>query len=371
MNQREVLYKKDKLGNTRIWYVEYDNEKYKTISGIKNGNLVHSGYTYVEEKNVGKTNATSLSEQVLSEVDAMYIYQLNQGRYHVNEKDIGKGAKFVECMLAATFDKKKHNAYPYIAQPKFDGGRCIGVDGQTQTRQGKFFVSVPHIENDIAAFEEKFPGYYLDGELYNHDLKDNFEKIMSLIKKKKPSDDELHESSMKVFYYVYDIITPVPMSTTDRIQFLKDNVYGKYPNIREVESVIINNDEERDAMFIKHVADGYEGTMLRDPNGIYTAGRNKNLIKCKVFQDVEAKLLALTDGDGIWMGCAKSATVELADGTIQESNIKGNQAYLRKILMDKDKYIGGDVTIKFQDYTSFGRLQFPYITYFWGCKRDI
>ena len=43
-----------------------------------------------------------------------------------------------------------------------------------------------HILDELQPFFNKYPDVVLDGELYNHDLKDNFEKIISLVRKQKP-----------------------------------------------------------------------------------------------------------------------------------------------------------------------------------------
>ena len=44
----------------------------------------------------------------------------------------------------------------------------------------------------------------LDGELYNHDLRDNFEKIISLVRKQKPTDSDRLDSKELVQFHCYD-----------------------------------------------------------------------------------------------------------------------------------------------------------------------
>lgn len=135
MKVKNTLYKKDKNGNTRVWWAEYDETGYVTKSGVKGGSIVSSGKVLVEEKNVGKANATSLAEQVIAELESMYRYQLLQGKYHEDESTIEDGASFVECMLAATYDAKKHNQFPYALQPKLDG--CVSGDSLVTTELGE------------------------------------------------------------------------------------------------------------------------------------------------------------------------------------------------------------------------------------------
>ena len=130
-----TIYKKDKNGNTRTWWVEYSEEGYLTKSGVLGGAIVTSGITKPNEKNVGKSNSTTVAEQVKIEVEALYKYQLHQGKYHETIDTINNGAAFIECQLADTFKAKKHNQYPYIGQPKFDG--CISGDTTLITENGK------------------------------------------------------------------------------------------------------------------------------------------------------------------------------------------------------------------------------------------
>ena len=160
------LYKIDSKGKTRIWWIEYDEEKFRTHSGIDGGKIVVSGWQYPTAKNVGRANETTVDQQVLAEVDAEYTKKQNQGKYH---KSIGEsiyfGAKFYECMLADKYDAKKHTNFPYYSQPKLDGIRCLISKDGMQSRNGKPIVSCPHIMEALDPFFKKYPNVVLDGEL--------------------------------------------------------------------------------------------------------------------------------------------------------------------------------------------------------------
>ena len=146
------LYKIDSNGNTRVWWIEYDNEKYRTHSGIEGGKIVVSGWQYPTAKNVGRANETGVPEQVHLEVIAEYAKKQNQGKYHLSVKDASKGAKFHECMLADKYDAKKHNKFPYYSQPKLDGVRCLVSKDGMQSRNGKPILSAPHIREALEPF---------------------------------------------------------------------------------------------------------------------------------------------------------------------------------------------------------------------------
>ena len=70
-----TLYKRDTNGNIRELTVEYSNgvmHATRTIAGIKDGNLVTSGWKDAVGKNTGKANATTDAEQAQKEAKAMW-----------------------------------------------------------------------------------------------------------------------------------------------------------------------------------------------------------------------------------------------------------------------------------------------------------
>ena len=164
MTHHHKLYKIDSNGNTRMWWIEYDEEKYRTHSGIAGGKIVVSGWQYPEAKNVGRSNETSIEEQVLAEIEAAYKKKQYQGKYHTSVTAAkSKDALFHECMLADKYDPKKHNKFPYYSQPKLDGIRCLVSKDGMQSRNGKPIISAPHILDALEPFFAQYPDVVLDG----------------------------------------------------------------------------------------------------------------------------------------------------------------------------------------------------------------
>jgi len=100
-------------------------------------------------------------------------------------------------------------------QPKLDGVRCLiqyeRINANTETviaysRTGKEWRNINHILFNLRPFFQLNPGVVLDGELYNHDLKDDFEKIISCVRKTKPTEDHRNESKKLVQFHCYDAI---------------------------------------------------------------------------------------------------------------------------------------------------------------------
>jgi hypothetical protein len=80
--------------------------------------------------------------------------------------------------------------------------------------------------------------------------------------------------------------------------------------------------------------------------------------------DDEFILLDILEGEGNKSGMAGYIRVQLKNGQTCKSNIVGPWPFLKKLLENKNDYIGHSVTIKFQNYTPDGSLRIPYATKF-------
>jgi len=370
MEEANKIYKLDTKGKPRVWWIEYDDEKYRTHSGILDGKIVTSGWIYAEKKNIGKANQTTVKEQVELEIKSEYEKKQYQGKYHTSIEEAASGAKFVEAMLAQKFSSKKHTQYPYISQPKLDGVRCLTSKYHMQTRNGKDFVSCPHILEELEKFFEKFPDVVLDGELYNHNLRDEFEKIVSLVRKSKPKPEDIEETSKLVEYHVYDIITPKQKTFTGRYDIISSELSGMN-KIKVVYAQEAKNKEDVTLLMGKYLEQGYEGQMLRVDATPYEHKRSKSLLKNKEFDDAEFKIVDIVEGVGNYSKMAKSLVIDLRNGITQSCGMRGKQDYLKFLLDNKEKYIGSDVTVRYQGKTNTGKLRFPVAVCVYEEGRDL
>ncbi len=371
------LYKIDSNGNTRVWWMEYDHEKYRTHSGIEGGKIVVSGWQYPTAKNVGRANATTVEEQVLLEIGAEYQKKQFQGKYWASIAEAEfEESLFHECMLADKYNPVKHRNFPYYSQPKLDGVRCLVSKNGMQSRNGKPILSAPHIREALEPFFQAFPDAILDGELYNHDLKNDFEKIISLARKTKPTAADLKESKEMIQYHVYDAI--MDGTFLDRLGFIdlhisRGNSFGNryYPIVQTVKTTNIQDEHDLETMLGHYLEMGYEGQMLRVPDSPYEGKRSKGLIKHKEFEDDEFQIVSIEEGKGNWAGAAKRVEIRLKDGTTQFSGVRGSFDMLKDLLYNANDYIGTDVTVRYQNKTEDNKLRFPVIVAFWKGKRDI
>jgi DNA ligase-1 len=367
------LYKVDENENIREWSIELIGDKFRVHSGVLGGKIVTSGWKFATPKNVGKINSTTAEEQAALQVDRLYANQLETGGYYKTIEEAKNGERtYFKCMLAHKWENvKKKVSYPLWSQPKLDGVRCIVDINSMKSRNGKKFVSSPHIMDELSEIFENNPNIIFDGELYNHSLKDDFEKIISLTRKTKPTEDDIIESSKKVEYHVYDMFDSdnPDLNFVERQEIIK-SLLSSLNKIVIVETIKVENDEQLDELYGEYLEDGYEGQMVRS-NMPYENGRSNWLLKRKEFEDAEFKIAYLESGVGNWAGACKRVYIKLENDVIQKSGVRGTFPVLEKMLLEKEEYVETEVTIRFQGRTSDGKLRFPVAVYFWKGKRDI
>ncbi len=351
---KTTLYKIDNKGKTREWTIEIDGGKYRTTHGEKNGKLVTTAWTECVGKNVGRSNETTPAEQAKLEADAIVIKQQEKG-YMDKPVKVHGGP-----MLAKKYeDFQKKLEWPVYSQPKLDGIRCV-VDRQGMfSRNGKPIVAAPHIFEELKDIVKKYPDFVgFDGELYNHTLKHNFNKICSLVKRLKCSAEELEESKNIIEYWVYDW-TDTSLIFSERYELLKSLVKGcKY--VKLVPTVKISNQKELDADYEYYIEKGYEGQMVRIDD-VYEDKRSKFLLKRKEFMTEEFEIVSIEEGLGNRAGMAGFARMVTKDGKEFKSNIKASWEELTDYLDNADDYEGKMATVQFFAYTPDGIPRFPYL----------
>ena len=185
-----------------------------------------------------------------------------------------------------------------FVQPKLDGVRCLFTKDGAYSRTGKQFKNVDHLQNDLQDFFKKFPDVVLDGELYNHALKQDFEKIISLVRKQKPTLVDQHEARLLTQFHCYDMYSPeFDHSFSLRDEFIMHTIDGMYKYTTTVETKQCNSEDDANAFHVENLALGYEGSIIR-LNTKYQQKRSHSLRKFKDFSDKEATIIGYLDGKG-------------------------------------------------------------------------
>lgn len=364
-NQMEItLYSKTKLGQIQVWTIEVQDNGYRTHEGILDGTITTSNWTYCKGKNVGKANETTPEEQAEKQARSIADKKIHAGyRKTIGELDKGKG--WFQPMLAHKFEHQLPNGLDIAVQPKLDGMRCIVTKEGMSSRNGKPIIGAPHIHKELKCLLNKYPNLVLDGELYNHELKNDFNEIISHVRKTKPTEADLEESRNKIQYHCYDCyFEDMPeLSFEDRHMLLRDILVDfKFEFFKRVETRYCSiGDEVVNDFYTNWLQSGYEGQMIRLITSPYENSRSKSLLKRKEFIDEEFEVLDIEEGVGNrsgMMGRMKFRTIEGRDFT---ASSRGNEAYFKELLENKDKYIGKMATVRYQNMTPDGSPRFPVV----------
>lgn len=377
-----TLYKRDKKGNLLEWTIDHDNVSYWTISGRCDGKKIQTSPTFAKQKNVGKANETSLEQQVLNEVASKIQKQIDLGySYEIPTED-----KKFEVSLANKYQDRLEKGkldFPYIIESKVDGLRTYLqlIDNQIvmKSRKHKEFVSCPHIkENEVVKkFFELYPDAILDGELYNHDLKNDFNKIVSLVKKTKPKPADLEESAKLVQFHCFDSYYPSEpelLYTERKARLLdifvqngwvehhtkdlqKDGFYivgidwiHYFGKGWKLGNTIADSETLIEHYIDSYVKNGYEGIMLKK-DVPYFFGRSFDMLKYKKFKDAEYKIVDFEEGKGNLAGIAAAVICETDNGEQFKAGVTGTQDYARNLYENRNEYVGKLATIKYQELT--------------------
>ena len=247
-------------------------------------------------------------------------------------------------------------------QPKLDGVRClIQYDAGKVTaysRTGKVWKNIEHIELNLLKFFNKYPNVILDGELYNHDFKDDFESIISMVRKQKPTAEDRLKSANNVQFHCYDVIDEA-LTFEERNYFIQKHVKPSYC-IKHVTTMAVGDDKLAKMIHQQNLKNGYEGSILRTNDG-YQCKRSHNLRKFKDFSDAEATIEGYVEGKGKRKGTLGKFLMVDADG-IKFGCPPGkgyNYKDLTVMLKNVDDYIGKLATFTYFERTKANSYRHP------------
>lgn len=278
-------------------------------------------------------------------------------------------------LLAAKCEVEKL-IFPVLVTPKLDGIRALKINGKLVSRSFK------EIPNKYIRETFDFLPEGIDGELMVKNAT-YFNEIQSAVMSRDGEPDDVYfaafdyvEKAISRPYYkrVRDLKKwRLPLSPQQR-----KLVKGLYPiEVRDKAALF-----EAEEMFLSA---GFEGIMLRDPEGPYKCGRSTTkqqiLLKLKRFHDAEAVVIGyeermhnanLLEGDEF--GLAKRSHKKenlVGTGVLGALHVRmpdGNEFYLgsgfdsstrKRIWNAKKSYMGKHVKYKYQELSKDGIPRFP------------
>ena len=240
-----------------------------------------------------------------------------------------------ECMLA--HDGANHESKitgKKLVEPKLDGVRVLTVvDYESRTvvmytRNGKELVNFPHI---VRAFEDNMDNwgrsYVFDGEV----ISDSFQDLMKQVHRK--SDVQAQDARLMLF----DIVPLTEfkagssvMAQKRRSRFLRENFSKIFADSgcidiidqREFDLDVFTDEIEFRDYNKQAVAAGYEGIMIKDPNGRWEGKRSVAWLKQKPFIEVSLAVVQTEQGTGRNVGKMGALVCEgIEDGKLIRVNV--------------------------------------------------
>lgn len=194
-------------------------------------------------------------------------------------------------MLAVAMDPAK-TPYPLYASVKLDGVRCIIKDGIALSRK---LIPIPNLHVQKILGHAALNG--LDGELTvgPANAQDLMQRTMSAVM----STDGTPEFT----FWVFDFWTAPDMPWAERnaimVRAEKDGTFADQTYVMLLKQTIVADEAEMLAFDSNALTQGYEGTMVRRPRGIYKYGRSTakegHLLKRKPWADSEAVVIGFVE----------------------------------------------------------------------------
>ena len=206
--------------------------------------------------------------------------------------------------------------YPLLASYKLDGIRCLFVKGKIVSRSFKSIKSKQLNEKfEKLRLYTEMTGLVLDGEFYNHDIP--FQAITSCVMTEDITSEKSavrwkemceerdinltrDEAMDGIKFNCFDAVNNDVLSQpfTDRIGVNRCGLELAFSDVVKcVEQLYVYSAADVEKLFEIALAEGYEGLILKDPNGRYKCGRgtlNEGLIyKVKPFRTFDAQVIGV------------------------------------------------------------------------------
>jgi len=224
------------------------------------------------------------------------------------------------------------------------------------SRTGKEWKNINHILQSLLPFFQANPNVILDGELYNHALRDDFEKIISCVRKQKPTAIDRAESRRLVQFHCYDIVDET-MPFDKRYKFVFDNLRDAY-GVRTVQTHEVHAEKYAYQLHDTFLDNGYEGSILR-LNDVYQCKRSHSLRKFKDFHDAEAVLTDWVEGKGKRKGTIGKFMAIDADGNEFGMPVMDNFKKLQTMFDEMKTWVGKEATFTYFERTKAGSYRHP------------
>lgn len=351
------LFKRAITGAIQVWGIVVDPDGHSSFAGQLGGAITATAKTYVVAK-----GGRSAAEQALSEAQSKWNAKVKSG-YCQNPDEIDNTGIF-KAMKPHKYEdfKGKINWVRLMSQPKLDGKRLLAdIERGMLSYDHNPIVGVPHVWRAIEPILKAHPTWVLDGELYSHRFRNDFNTLMSRVNKSKPTAEDIAAAEADIQYWIYDICD----QRAPGVGFYGRNEWRFKALERDyvsnvlvyVETTVVSSYAHLDELYGDYRARGYEGQIIRNDSP-YEQKRSFGLLKRKPQESAEYRIVRFIEGVGQAAGTAASVECALPDGRTFGASVKGSDIQTAELLKNADKYIGTWATIEYQNLTPDGKPRF-------------
>ncbi|MCI0527011.1 MAG: hypothetical protein L0Y56_06085 [Nitrospira sp.] len=354
MRSFPTLYARSSAGKTKEWSIRAEGgspPQIITTYGYVDGEKQTTAIEVPSGKNTGRANQTTAYEQACLEAEAKW----NKKRDAKYVEDPSGTSLILLPMLAQDYKKRSHNIeYPAFVQPKLNGIRMLARKvgpGEIlfTSRRGKEFNALHHLVRRLDEVMDL--GAILDGELYNHDLP--LQDIASAVRREKSH----HELTETIQYWVYDCI--IDDATFEKRYKFLSHAIDPYGRVRRVETIGVENEAALKKHHAEFVAQGYEGTIVRNKKGLYRCDfRSSDLQKYKDHTEEEFIIAGGKEGVGLAKGTI-IWTCMTEEGRPFDVKPMGTVEQRREWWENKEKFFGKQLTVRYQNRSKDNIPIFP------------
>lgn len=232
------------------------------------------------------------------------------------------------CMLCSGYEDKliERMSFPAYAQLKMDGMRFNAIvhSGKVEfrSRNGKQLDLLGHLEQDFVCLANGanvvFDGELLvkiDGQIAPRQIGNG---ILSKANKGTLTDKEaqlVHATLWDMIPHTDFTAGVSPKMYINRLESLKQLVLPE--RIHLVDHVEVDSIKAAQKIFEQYLAEGQEGIILKNPNGVWEDKRAKHQIKFKGELECDLRIVGWEEGTGKNTGRLGALVLESEDGIVK------------------------------------------------------
>jgi DNA ligase 1 len=271
--------------------------------------------------------------------------------------------KTFSVMLADTLYHPENLRFPVALEPKIDGVRCIATVRDRKIdfvgRSGNELYHIDRIANEIQDRRSFDRTVVIDGELFAG----SFPETMQVVRRSTNLPDSwLHG---RLVFHAFDLLEEEEWDSKkcvlpyierrERMHSLLSNL-----TLTQIVPMEVTQDLTQFAGITGiHLAQGHEGSMVKDFGGPYIFDRSSAWLKWKPVNTGDFQIVATYGGSGKFKGMLGGVVVKLDNGNLCKVGGGFLQDQRQYYWEHQDKIIGKVIEVAYKWYTPDGMLREP------------